>query len=99
MVFLDVILRWLHIVPAVTLVGGALFMRFAYHPALVTLEADQRERYETSVYARWSKLVMFSVLLLLTSGMVNFMLTLKNSQFDNPGEYHGAFGLKFRKIL
>ena len=57
---LALVSRWLHIIPAILLTGGILFMRFALVPA-VTESGDSAELRE-SIRGRWSKLVMISVL-------------------------------------
>ena len=66
---LALVSRWLHIVPAAILVGGALFMRFSLVPAVNELNASMELR--ESIRRRWSKLVMLSVLFLLISGLYN----------------------------
>jgi len=66
---LALVSRWLHIVPATILVGGALFMRFSLAPAVN--ESNASMEFRESVRRRWSRLVMVSVLFLLVSGLYN----------------------------
>jgi uncharacterized membrane protein len=61
--------RWLHVIPAIILVGGTLFMRFSLVPA--TGESEASAELRESIRKRWSKLVAISVLLLLISGLYN----------------------------
>lgn len=61
--------RWLHILPAAILVGGTLFMRFSLVPA--ANEADASAELREAIRKRWSKLIMFSILFLLISGLYN----------------------------
>jgi uncharacterized membrane protein len=37
------VMRWLHILSAIALMGGSIFMRFALHPALAALGAEQQK--------------------------------------------------------
>ena len=67
--------RWLHIVPAVILVGGTLFMRFSLVPASEELNASTELR--ESIRKRWARLVMLSVTFLLVSGLYNTMLKMR----------------------
>ncbi len=57
---LALVFRWLHIIPAILLAGGILFMRFALVPAAAESSASAELR--ESIRRRWSKLVMVSVL-------------------------------------
>ena len=46
---LNLAMRWLHIIPAIALVGGTLFMRFAVVPAYDQLDDEQREKIQESL--------------------------------------------------
>jgi hypothetical protein len=47
-----------------------------------------------AVRSRWAKVVHGAILILLLTGLFNFMLIVK--RFDVPkGLYHGIFGVKF----
>ena len=87
---LPLISRWLHIVPAIILVGGTLFLRFSLVPAW--LENDASTELREAVRRRWSRLVMASILFLLASGLYNSALKAIDYQLD--GVYHGLLGLK-----
>ena len=67
---LPLISRWLHVIPAVVLVGGTLFLRLALVPAASSEHVELRE----AVRRRWARLVMWSVLFLLISGLYNSYL-------------------------
>ncbi|PHS05213.1 MAG: hypothetical protein COA78_15495 [Blastopirellula sp.] len=92
--FLELILRWAHLIPATIMVGGTLYMRMALLPAAATLEEEPRNQLKAELRSRWSKWVMMSAGLLIVSGMVNFILTVKAYGFPQ-GYYHPLFGLKF----
>ncbi len=67
--------RWLHIIPAITLVGGTLFMRFSLVPATEELNASAELR--ETIRKRWARLVMASISFLLISGLYNTMVKMR----------------------
>ena len=90
----ELVLRWIHIIGAITLVGGAIVMRCAYLPAMAEKAAPE---FATAFRRRWSKLVMMSSGLLLISGLVNFFLLV--DQYKLPGQYHMIFFIKFLLVF
>lgn len=97
--WIQVVLRWLHIIPAITLLGGTIFMALAMHPALGSTLGDdaQREAVRSAIAKRWKMVVHLCVLLLFASGMFNF-ITFEASQHE-PMYYHVMFGVKFLLAL
>ena len=96
--FVGIVLRWMHIFAAIALFGGAIFQRLALSPAMSQLPADQQEAVRDAIRRRWSKVVMVSILLLLVSGIVNLILTVRLFKDPNPKlptYYHILFGIKF----
>ena len=89
----DLVLRWLHILSAVTLAGGVIFSRFALVPSTESLPEATRSEIGAAIRSRWSKLVMISSGLLLVTGLVNFMFVMQRYQVDKS--YHMMFGIKF----
>ncbi|MGE0756035.1 MAG: hypothetical protein AB7F89_13690 [Pirellulaceae bacterium] len=96
---LYLILRWAHILGAVLLVGGTLFWRVAFWPAVQELPEDLRANLNSALRRRWSRLVMLASGLLLVSGLINFMTIVTSYDLvkdDLPGRlYHPLFGVKF----
>jgi uncharacterized membrane protein len=90
-------LRWIHILAAITLMGGAIFQRFALMPAAAELDDAAHDRLKAAVRGRWSKLVMMSAGGLLLSGLVNIGLLIANYTLAKP--YHMLFGIKFLLAL
>ncbi len=90
----ELVLRWIHIIGAITLVGGAIVMRCAYLPAMAEKAAPE---FASAFRRRWSKLVMISSGLLLISGLVNFVLLVK--QYELPSQYHMIFLIKFLLVF
>lgn len=93
------VLRWAHILAATTLMGGAIFQRFALLPAAAELPVEAHEQLRTALRGRWSRLVMMSAGLLVLSGIVNFVLLVANFDLDKTQAagrmYHMLFGIKF----
>ncbi len=85
--------RWLHITAAATAAGGALFMKLALHPASETLPPDARQALREAVRARWSKVVMISIAVLLATGLYNFFM-INNAYVLKGTPYHPIFGGK-----
>ena len=105
--FLGIALRWFHIFAAIALVGGALFQRLALIGPTSQLPDDVRQRLNDDVRRRWTKVVMLAILLLLVSGLINYILTIRpythnvdifQSKYPSlklPLAYHILFGVKF----
>jgi uncharacterized membrane protein len=92
-----VVFRWLHILAAITAVGGAIFMRMALLPAAATLPEKERERLAEEVRSRWAKWVMAAILFLLISGFYNYFRY--HQMYNLPGAYQMLFGIKFLLAL
>lgn len=99
MIALDLLLRWIHIFGAIMLVGSTIFMRCAYVPAKADVDGDLDANFVESLRKRWSFLVMISSGQLLVSGLIEFVLLMKNFDISKdafPGSaYHMIFGIKF----
>ena len=84
---LSLVSRWIHILFAVILAGGTLFLRFVYTPS----RAAGEEIAET-IRTRWAKIVMAASGLLLLSGTYNTIYVFMTFKLEPL--YHGALGLK-----
>ena len=71
MEYLYLTMRWLHIIPAIVLVGGTIFMRVAVVPACNQLDEELRTSVQESVRRFWLRLLMPSIGFLIISGLVN----------------------------
>lgn len=94
---LGLVFRWLHILAAITAVGGAFFARFVVFPALDPLPSDQRAGLHAAMRARWSKIVAAAIAFLLVSGLYNFLMIVV--EYTLPRWYHPLFGVKFLLAL
>jgi uncharacterized membrane protein len=103
MTWLVFALRWFHLIAAMILVGGTIFMRFALVPSVGALSDDERKALHQQVRSRWSKLVMASIAFLLVSGFINYVIfyqTVHTPAWDEwrahcNALYQAAFGVKF----
>ena len=93
--YLGILLRWLHILPAIALVGGIIFARLALLPAAEALPEGHRKTLQEGVRQRWIKVVMAASGLLILSGLVNFVRIIKGLPPEIQPFYHAMFGTKF----
>src|SRR5262245_20391678 len=96
------ILRYAHILGAITLMGGTIFMRFALRPVVVGLPPDTKATIHEQVRGRWSKFVMLASALLLISGITNLALAGRYEYkpiLDLEKGYHILVGIKFLLAL
>lgn len=103
MYWFSLVLRWLHLVAAMTIVGGTIFMRFGLLPSVSVLADEQRKALHEQVRSRWAKLVAGAIAFLLLSGLINFVLYLRETKNLGWEEwrqsssmlYQFVFGVKF----
>jgi uncharacterized membrane protein len=95
-------LRYLHILGAITLMGGTIFMRFALAPVVATLDGTTKSDLHDQVRRRWSKFVMLAAAFLLISGLAN-MILYSSSRYDVEKFYGMSYamltGIKFLLAL
>lgn len=98
--WIGIVFRWIHILAAITAVGGTIFMRMALVPSVAVLADDQRKALHEQVRSRWVKFVMGAILFLLLSGFYNFFRRL-NQGFEPDAKrlYNILFGIKFLLAL
>ena len=95
---LALVLRWMHIVPAVVAGGATAFAGIALLPALATLPEAERLRLKEAIDRRWRVVVMVCITLLLVSGIANFVL-YQAPVHKGQSLYHALFGIKFVAAL
>ena len=96
--FVGVLLRWLHIVPAVAAGGATLFALVALMPVLGEMPEPARRELRAAVAARWRIPFIACTTLLLLSGLANFILFQAPVHRGQP-LYHALFGIKFLAAL
>lgn len=96
MTALNVLMRIVHIVSAITLLGGILAWRWGVLPALAPLSRDIQLKIDNAMAAAWRPAVLFSVAGLLVSGIYNF---IRWNRAGLTPEYHAVIGVKFLLAL
>src|SRR6056297_3606501 len=98
---MELVLRLLHIVPAIIAAGGVFFMWIALAPSLNSIEDESRAKLMESIRTRWSKVVAACSGLLLASGLYNAIAIILAYEFVGfPGKlYHGMVLLKLLLAL
>ena len=92
---IPLISRWAHVLTAVVVVGGAIFLRFVLMPAASSVLNDEEHgRLRTAVLRRWKMFVHGSIALLLVSGFYNYLAVTRFNHEEQP-LYHALFGMKF----
>ena len=91
---LAVFMLALHILCAVTLIGGALAWRFAVIPGIQLLEEGTRRKVDDAIAAAWRPAVFISIGGLLISGIYNLM----HRPVQTP-QFHMLFGIKMLLAL
>lgn len=87
----EFIVRYAHVLTAILLAGGAMFLRFVLLPAIDDTELKQplHER----VRPKWAKLVGIGILILIVTGFYNY-LVVQRPLHKGDGIYHMFMGFK-----
>jgi uncharacterized membrane protein len=100
--WLLLILRYMHILGAIALMGSTIFMRFALRPAIGSIPPEAKATLHEEVRRRWAKFVMLATLLILVSGLFNLGLAARYEYKPVLGMdkgYHMVVGIKFLLAL
>ena len=92
MAFVDILSRYLHVISACLLFGGAFFMRVVLPAGTGPLDAEGREGTLLRCRRAFKMIVHPTVLLFLVTGAYNFWKNMGRYK-SNPGLMHGLFGL------
>jgi uncharacterized membrane protein len=90
---LSLIFRWLHIGPAIVLVGGTAFMLFVLLPAAKELPDAEHMKLRAAVMKRWKRFVHGGIALFLISGFYNYIV-VQAPLHRGDGLYHALMGIK-----
>jgi uncharacterized membrane protein len=93
--WLDTLMQWLHLTAAVTGVGGMIYARVVVGPSLAELDPDQRGKIVTRIVARARPLWFGIVVILLGTGLYNYLTRLEG----RPSSYHMILGIKMLLAL
>jgi uncharacterized membrane protein len=96
--WLDILMRWLHIGSATLAIGVPIFMYFVLMPAArATMDQQAYQTFRDRLMARWRVFVMAMITLLLVSG-VYWLLFVVNLKHKVP-LYHALLGVKILAAL
>jgi len=94
----DVLSRWLHVMTAIVLLGGAAFQWIALRPAAQQLPDAEHDKLRELIMGRWRKVVMIGIVILLATGFYNYLWVAKPlSSVWKP--YHPLMGTKILLAL
>ncbi|WP_010587307.1 hypothetical protein [Schlesneria paludicola] len=85
--------RWIHIVTAIVLVGGTIFLRFVLAPAAAQLSQPEHDKLRELVMNKWKKFVHGGIALFIISGFYNFIF-VQVPKHRGDGLYHALIGTK-----
>jgi hypothetical protein len=93
--FVNLGLRYLHILGAIALMGGTIFMRMALWPTLRSLDGEVRTPVHDGVRTRWAMVVGIASGMLLISGIANLGLAARyDITVQGGGSYSMLAGIK-----
>jgi uncharacterized membrane protein len=92
--FIALFFRTLHVLSAITLLGGVLAWRFAAIPAENAFAADTRAKLGNAIAGAWRPWVLTAVAGLIVSGIYNFL-----HKTGLTPAYHAIFGIKILLAL
>lgn len=84
----DLLLRLLHIIPAIFLAGGVFFMWSSLLPGVSGVADDARTEVLAAVRSKWSKIVMATSGLLLVTGLINLGRNAMGYDYVGGPLYH-----------
>ena len=90
MFLLELLFRYMHILAAIALVGGTIYLRISVVPGLAALDEPARRRFQEAARRPWAILVMVTSLFLLVSGLTNMFLNI--ARFEFPDKADGGSG-------
>ncbi len=88
------VLRWVHVLSAIVLVGGSVFMYWVLRPIVAAWEQSQREQFHEQLRKRWALVVHGGIVLLLVSGLMNIMRINPQLSSQIKATYHSLLGIK-----
>ena len=91
---LDIVLRYLHVMCAIIMVGGMIFISLAVRPALKTLEEGPRESFQQVMQRCFHLAVYLCFVGLLISGVFNWMKLAAEYKQIGP-QANAVIGIKF----
>lgn len=92
MLAIDIVSRIVHVLTAITLVGGSIFTLFVLMPSAKELADDAHHQLAAAITGRWKRFVHLGIALFLITGFYNYMQAIPLHKGDGP--YHALVGTK-----
>jgi uncharacterized membrane protein len=91
---LGVFLRWVHILSAVTILGGFVYARFVVAPALASYPPGEAAALSNRTVNQFRPILYTAIIAILVSGLYNYL-----TKPSYPPHYHMVIGIKFLLVL
>lgn len=91
---LAVLMRWLHILSAVTIAGGFVYARYVVAPALASLPAGEGAALSNRTVSQFRPILYTAIVTILLTGLYNYL-----TKTSYPPHYHMVIGVKFLFVL
>jgi len=96
---LAVVSRWAHILAAIVMLGGSIFLRFVLMPSVTEVYGQEgHQRLRPVLMRRWRRAVHACIALFLVSGFYNYLVVTAPRHAGQP-LYHALFGVKLLLAL
>ena len=90
-----VLIRWMHILPVIIMLGGSYFFRFVLLPTgNSALDPGLFKSFKVQVIRKWRMMIMLCMALILISGFLYYFM-VGRAEHDGEALYHALFGIKF----
>ena len=90
---IDILIRYVHVVSAVIVVGGIIFISVAVKPALKVLDDDQRRDFQDIMHKRFVRMVLGCFAALFVTGVYNWVKLVPQYQAMGP-KGNAVIGIK-----
>ena len=94
---LDVLSRIVHVGTVIALIGGSTFTLLVLMPSARELSDETHNKLAAAVQSRWKRFVHIGVMLILISGLYNYVQAVPNHKGDSL--YHALIGTKILVAL
>jgi uncharacterized membrane protein len=96
---LPALMRWMHMLAAVSVAGSIFFFVLVLRPAAAkALTPEQHAALREPLMRRWKMIIHPSIVLFLVSGFYNY-IAVTSKLHEGQGLYHALFGVKFLLAL
>ena len=102
MFYANVLMKWIHLSSAATVVGGLIYLRFVLIPSLEGLPDGRENPLWQSAYRKSFRILMWAIALLLLTGLDNIFKvrkTLNNLSPELVAQYWTVFWIKMGLFL